>query len=74
MRFFQAEFTKIMTHDQFSKEYAYNIRHRYGKEGKRTEYSPYGCYKLIMDMAPGPGEYHGCPYKHYDDDLSLIHI
>ncbi|KAH8065184.1 DNA primase [Aureococcus anophagefferens] len=68
LRFFQAEFTKIMTVDAFSKEYAYNIRHRYGKEGKRTEYSPYGCYKLIMDMAPGPGEYHGCPYKHYDDD------
>ena len=68
MRFFQAEFTKIMTHDQFSKEYAYNIRHRYGKEGKRTEYSPYGCYKLVMDMAPGPGEYHGCPYRHFDAD------
>ena len=68
LRFFQAEFTKIMTHDQFSKEYAYNIRHRYGKEGKRTEYSPYGCYKLVMDMAPGPGEYHGCPYRHFDPD------
>ena len=73
LRFFQAEFTKIMSVDAFSKEYAYNIRHRYGKEGKRTEYSPYGCYKLIMDMAPGPGEYHGCPYKHYDEGhLSAI--
>ena len=41
LRFFQTEFTKIMTPEQFSKEYAYNIRHRYGKEGKRTEYSPY---------------------------------
>lgn len=68
LRFFQTEFTKIMTPEQFSKEYAYNIRHRYGKEGKRTEYSPYGCFKLVMDMAPGPGEYHGCPYKHFDAD------
>jgi len=68
LRFFAAEFTKIMSPEAFSKEYAYNIRHRYGKEGKRTEYSPYGCYKLVMDMAPGPGEYHGCPYKHYDAD------
>jgi len=68
LRFFASEFTKIMSPEAFSKEYAYNIRHRYGKEGKRTEYSPYGCYKLVMDMAPGPGEYHGCPYKHYDAD------
>ncbi|KAJ8600125.1 hypothetical protein CTAYLR_003452 [Chrysophaeum taylorii] len=68
VRFFEQEFTKLVPHDQFHKEYAYGIRHRYGKEGKRTDYTPYGCLKIIMDFAPGPGEFHGCPYRHYSQD------
>lgn len=68
LKFFEAEFTKVMTHEQFNKEHAYGVRHRYGKEGKRTDYTPYGCFKIIMDFAPGPGEFHGCPYKHYGKD------
>eukprot|EP00970_Alexandrium_tamarense_P020873 scaffold15794_cov283-Alexandrium_tamarense.AAC.2 len=36
MLFFQREFTKIMTSEQFNKNYAYNIRHTHGKEGKRA--------------------------------------
>jgi DNA primase large subunit len=65
--FFQREFSKIMTAEQFHKNYAYNVRHMYGKEGKRTSYTPYNCQKIIMGQAPQGGDHHGCPYRHYDD-------
>jgi DNA primase large subunit len=66
--FFQRHFTKIMSSDKFQKEYAYNIRYNYGKEGKRANYNAYNCNKIIMGQAPSSGEHHGCPYKHYDND------
>ena len=67
LRFFQNEFTKIMSVETFTKEHQYNIRHCYGKEGKRTNYSPYSCMKIIMGAPPGPGQAHGCPYRHLDE-------
>jgi len=65
--FFQREFGKIMTGEQFQKEYAYNIRHMYGKEGKRASYTPYNCQKIIMGSTPQNEDHHGCPFKDYDE-------
>lgn len=72
--FFHKEFTRIMTSDQFNKEYSYSIRHMHGKEGKRGSYTPYNCMKIILGNPPNSGvEHHGCPYKHYDDaNLSAL--
>ena len=68
LQFFQKHFTKV-TGEEFQKQYAYNIRHMYGKEGKRATYPPFGCTKIIMgNAAPAAGEHHGCPYRHYDAD------
>ncbi|KAL7506753.1 hypothetical protein ACHAXN_003991 [Cyclotella atomus] len=66
--FFQREFTKIMTGEQFNKQYGYSIRHMHGKEGKRASYTPYNCMKIVLGSPPSGGEHHGCPYKHYDEE------
>ncbi|XP_071481246.1 DNA primase large subunit-like [Diadema antillarum] len=69
MTFWRSEFTRIMDMDKFEKQYSYNIRHNYGKEGKRANYTPYSCMKVIMSNAPGQGDYHGCPFRHTDAPL-----
>ena len=35
------EFTQKMSSDKFERAYSYNIRHSYGKEGRRADYTPY---------------------------------
>lgn len=64
--FWQREFTKSMSPEDFLKKYAYNIRHNYGKEGKRQDYTPHSCTRIIMGTAPAAGQAHGCPYRHWD--------
>ncbi|VBB25945.1 unnamed protein product [Acanthocheilonema viteae] len=68
--FWRAEFTKKMDSDKFDKQYAYNIRHNYGKEGKHADYSAYPCTKIILDLSPSSADCHGCPYRH--SDLRLL--
>ena len=67
MTFWRAEFCKKIPNDQFDKQYAYAIRHNYGKEGKRADYTPYSCMKVIAST-PGTGEHHGCPFRTFNED------
>ena len=58
--------------DKFDKEYAYNIRHVYGKEGKRVSLGGYGCVKIIQAQ-PSVDDHHGCPFRHErQEDLRLV--
>ena len=52
MRFWRTEFGPRTPSDAFDKQYAYNVRYNYGKEGKRTNYTPYSCVKIISST-PG---------------------
>lgn len=56
--------------ETFTKEYLYAIRHNYGLEGKRANYSTYTCKKIIMGSEQS--SIFGCPfrkgtYKSYTD-------
>ncbi|KIW95662.1 uncharacterized protein Z519_04247 [Cladophialophora bantiana CBS 173.52] len=64
---------KLITDDQFNKEYRYNVRHTYGDVGgdanrRGRGYSPYSCQKILTEHPPGTGEAHGCPYRHFSVD------
>jgi DNA primase large subunit len=64
---------KLITDDTFNKEYKYNIRHAYGDVGgdanrRGRGYSPYSCQKILTEHPPGPGEAHGCPFRHFSVD------
>jgi len=67
MKFFRGEFTKKtdVDVDKFEKEYAYGIRYNYGKEGKKKNWQPYDCMRIIMETV-GAGENHGCPFRHHE--------
>ncbi len=67
LEFWKRAFAKKIPADKFAKNYAYNIRHMYGKEGKRTAYTPYSCSYVINHGPSGAGEHHGCPFRHFDE-------
>ena len=65
--FWKKEFSKKVGPENFEKQYAYSIKHNYGREGQRKDYTPYSCAKVIS-ATPGTGEYHGCPFKTFGAD------
>ncbi|CEJ93246.1 Putative DNA primase large subunit [[Torrubiella] hemipterigena] len=77
LMFWRGAFHKV-TDDQFNKEYRYNVRHVYGDVGGDSNrrgggYSPYSCQKILTEHPPGPGEAHGCPYRHFNmENLSVL--
>ncbi|KAL3671456.1 hypothetical protein V7S43_003378 [Phytophthora oleae] len=65
LQFFRTEFIKTIPAAKFDKEYTYHIRHSYGLEGSRIDYTPLDCEQIISGSAPSHGQYHGCPFKHW---------
>ncbi|XP_072293495.1 DNA primase large subunit [Eucyclogobius newberryi] len=70
LQFWRSEFIRgKVDPDKFDKQYAYSIRHMFGKEGRRADYTPYSCMKVILSNMPSQGDYHGCPFRHSDPEL-----
>ncbi|XP_037639232.1 DNA primase large subunit [Sebastes umbrosus] len=70
LQFWRSEFIRgKVDSDKFDKAYAYSIRHMFGKEGKRTDYTPYSCMKVILSNPPSQGDHHGCPFRHSEPEL-----
>jgi len=62
LAFWRTEFAKGgMPEDKFKKEHMYNIRHSYGKEGKRVNYTPASCMSVINSQ---PGEVRQTQHMH----------
>ena len=67
VNFWRSAFYPRTTADKFDKQYAYQFRYMYGQEGKRTDFSAYGCH-TIGSHVPNPGEHHGCPFVHAKEE------
>lgn len=64
---------RTFSDDEFNSKYKYNIRHAYGDVGgdvnrRGRGYPPYSCQRILTDNAPGTGQTHGCPYRHFSVD------
>eukprot|EP00735_Rhodelphis_limneticus_P013978 TRINITY_DN7950_c0_g1::TRINITY_DN7950_c0_g1_i1::g.15488::m.15488 TRINITY_DN7950_c0_g1::TRINITY_DN7950_c0_g1_i1::g.15488 ORF type:complete len:473 (-),score=55.14,sp/Q84WJ2/PRI2_ARATH/37.02/2e-89,DNA_primase_lrg/PF04104.9/1.9e-66 TRINITY_DN7950_c0_g1_i1:87-1505(-) len=66
---FRSHFSKVfhIGPDKFDKQYAYTIRHNYGKEGHGHDYRPFSCMRIITNP-PGAQETHGCPFQVMQED------
>jgi DNA primase large subunit len=72
LAFWKRSFSAKVNDDQFQKNYAYNVRHNYGQEGKRANYAPFSCSKIITSNAPSTGDHHGCPFRHHGPESLRI--
>lgn len=70
LAFWKEEFVRVMPEKTFEQQYAYNIRHNYGKEGRRADYTPYACVKVIASGSSSQGAdlHHGCPFKNWETE------
>lgn len=59
--FWRQEFSPRIDSETFDKQYAYNIRFNYGKEGKRADYTPHSCMKVRSPVQEHACRPRACP-------------
>jgi DNA primase large subunit len=65
LAFWRRSFVPRIDEASFAKNYAYNVRHLYGQEGKRVPAPHLTCMKMI---AVGLENAHGCPFRHLREE------
>ena len=68
LRFFQRKYARKNNLEEFNKKYAYYIRYSYGLEGKKANFMPYNCERIIRFNQPIGDECHGCPFKNMNSE------
>jgi DNA primase large subunit len=67
IRLFTNELKKTGKGEKQVKEYVYYIEHMYGIQGKKTDYTPWSCQKIMGKASPAMNESYGCPFVYYSD-------
>jgi DNA primase large subunit len=65
LAFWRSELSQIVGESGFDKQYAYNIRYNYGKEGSAKSRTAYSCLGIIRHPAPAATQTHGCPFMQW---------
>ena len=68
MKFWENSFAKKYPIEKFNKEYRYSFRHNYGMEGNRINYRPWDCATILSKPRPSKEEFHGCPFRDWNED------
>lgn len=67
VRLFTLELNRTEKGRKQVKEYTYLIEHMYGLQGKKTDYTPWSCQKIIGKAIPQGNDVYGCPYRYFSD-------
>lgn len=63
------EFVQLVGEDGWKKKnYNYNIRYNYGEVGRRQNWHPYNCHKIISSSSDR-SDPHGCPFRNRTQEL-----
>lgn len=68
LQWWHDEFVQSAGEDGWKKKnYAYNIRYNYGEVGRRQNWHPYNCHKIISSSADR-SDPHGCPFRNRSNE------
>lgn len=69
LQWWHDEFVQLVGEDGWKKKnYNYNIRYNYGEVGRRQNWHPYNCHKIISSSSDR-SDPHGCPFRNRTNEI-----